>query len=844
MKNSLKLNLFVGLFSLTSVTSLTAAEVNKEELWRNESIPVEKRVDDLLSKLTVEEKIDFLNSELPAIKRLSIPEYVWYSEALHGVIAWNCTSFPQNNAMGSTWNTNLMYQVATAISDEARALKNMGKKEVMIYSPTVNMSRDPRWGRNEECYSEDPFHMSSMARMYIRGMQGDDPKYLKTVCTVKHFAANNVEHKREQIQSIITEKDLREYYFPGFKTCVDDGAQGIMSALNGLNNIPCSAHKWLLTDVLRGEWGFKGYVVADWSAVGSVTKFHKYTDNNAEGCVAALRAGCDQECFRRCPSPMVKGIHEAYKKGLVSEDEINVSVRRLLRLLFLTGEFDNMNNHKYGQIKLSVLESPKHRALALEAAKQSIVLLKNESDILPLSKDVKSIAVVGPFADYCWLGIYSGFPKNRVSPLKGIRNLYKGKIHYAKGCEVTSKNDTVDMNNAIKAASQADVVLAFVGNDEKTSTENLDRSTLLLPGRQSQLLDELCKVNKNVIAVITPSGSTLLGNAQESLKGIVCSWANGQEQGDAIASVLFGDYNPGGKLNTTWYASDNNLPSIHDYNIAHNHTYMYLKDKPLYPFGYGLSYTDFKFSGLSISKKELKANEKAIVSFKISNVGKMDGDEVAQLYIRNKRHSKDMPEKQLKSFKRVHLAKSQSATVNLELLFEDFKTWDEQKKNFVVNPGEYEILVGSSSQDIHLAGSISVAYGIVDKTAKEKIKSEILDNGYVVKYDTTPYIASSDGEKGSLCFDKIYTFYDPGFFVSQWDAAVEYTSSANSVIKVYLDGTLIDEFSVESSRSDMKKMNFKIPIPAYGVPLKLEVYKSAGDIKIKSVDIISPAKKN
>ena len=270
---------------------------------------------------------------------------------------------------------------------------------------------------------------------------------------------------------------------------------------------------------------------------------------------------------------------------------------------------------------------------------------------------------------------------------------------------------------------------------------------------------------------------------------------------------------------------------------------MYLKDKPLYPFGYGLSYTDFKFSGLSISKNELKANEKAIVSFKISNVGKMDGDEVAQLYIRNKHHYKDMPEKQLKSFKRVHLAKSQSATVNLELLFEDFKTWDEQKKNFVVNPGEYEILVGSSSQDIHLAGSISVAYGIVDKTAKEKIKSEILDNGYVVKYDTTPYIASSEGEKGSLCFDKIYTFYDPGF-VSQWAAAVEYTSSANSVIKVYLDGTLIDEFSVESSRSAMKKMNIKIPIPAYGVPLKLEVYKSAGDIKINSVDVISPAKKH
>lgn len=203
-----------------------------------------------------------------------------------------------------------------------------------------------------------------------------------------------------------------------------------------------------------------------------------------------------------------------------------------------------------------------------------------------------------------------------------------------------------------------------------------------------------------------------------------------------------------------------------------------------------------------------------------------------------------MPKKQLKSFKRVHLAKSQSATVNLELLFEDFKTWDDQKKNFVVNPGEYEILVGSSSQDIHLAGSISVAYGIVDKTAKEKIKSEILDNGYIVKYDTAPYIASVEDKKGSLCFDKVYTFYDPGFFVSQWDAVVEYTSSENSVIKVYLDGTLIDEFSVESSRSAVNKMNIKIPIPAYGVPLKLEVYKSAGDIKIKSVDIISPAKKN
>lgn len=341
------------------------------QVWKNSNATINERVESLLSEMTLEEKISYCGSKIPEIERLGISDFEWYGEALHGIIAWNCTQFPQNIAMGATWNPDLMFDVATAISNEARALKNMGKKEVMMFSPTVNMPRDPRWGRNEECYAEDPFLMSEMARMYVRGMQGNNPNYVKTVTTVKHYVANNVEKNRERIHSNINKKDLYEYYFPAYKTCViDEEATGIMTALNGLNGVPCSADKWLVNDVLRNEWGFKGYVIADWAAVKGIEINMNYAKSQPEAAAMAIKAGVDQECFRNEVklAPMVNALKPAIEQGLLTEEELNVTVRRLLRLRFMTGDFDEASLNPYSKITEDVLESETHKALALKAA--------------------------------------------------------------------------------------------------------------------------------------------------------------------------------------------------------------------------------------------------------------------------------------------------------------------------------------------------------------------------------------------------------------------------------------------------------------------------------------------
>lgn len=795
---------------------------------------IDKRVDKMMSQLTVDEKISFLNSEIPGVNRLGIKPYIWYAEALHGLIAWNCTSFPQNNAMGSTWNPQLEYDVANAISDEVRALynsKKTGKREVMMYSPTVNMSRDPRWGRNEECYSEDPYLMATMGRMFVRGMQGNDPKYLKTVCTVKHFVCNNVEHNREQIFSNVTEKELRDYYFSGFRACVNDGAQGIMMALNGINGIPCSANEWLMNDVLRKDWGFKGYIVADWNAVGGVYTNMHYKNSLAEGCAAALKAGCDQECFRPYPSPMVKGIREAYKKGLVSQADIDKSVKRLLRLRFLTGEFDDMSNHVYAQIPKSVMESPSHLALAQKAAEQSIVLLKNENNMLPLKKNLKKIAVIGPFADRCWLGIYSGFPRNRTTPVEAIRNICKGNVVYAKGCEVVAKKDTIDMDEALKAASDADVVIAFVGNDDKTSTENTDRKTLNLPGRQEKLLDKVCDVNKNVIVVIEPSGSTIIGEAQKKARAIVCSWANGEEQGVAIARVLFGDVCPGGKLNTTWYADHNDLPAFNDYNISHGFTYMYNTHKPLYPFGYGLSYTKFKYSNLKIQSKELAKDDSVFVSFDLTNIGNCDGDEVVQLYVSNCIQKKGTPIKMLKDFMRVHLKKGELKHINLKLYFEDFAEWNIKQNTYVVNKSSYEVQIGTSSSDISLRGKVNVDYGKLKSNFYQRLKHPIHE--YQIYYKKETQIDKKSKHWRNLCYNEDVTFKDPGYFVSFWNGHISYTAAKKCHIKVYIEDSLIGAYDLQPDNDG--EYSFKIPIPTYGDPQRLQITSDADFLHIKDV---------
>ncbi|GAB1856701.1 glycoside hydrolase family 3 C-terminal domain-containing protein [Flavobacteriaceae bacterium MHTCC 0001] len=838
---------------------LTNINIINAQVWKDANAKVEDRVEDLLSKMTLEEKISYCGSAIKGIERLDIPPFIWYGEALHGLKAWNCTQFPQNNAMGSTWNPDLMFDVATAISNEARALKNAGKKEVMMFAPTVNMARDPRWGRNEECYSEDPHLMSEIARMYIRGMQGNDPKYVKTVTTVKHYVANNVDKRREYSHSLVKQKDLYEYYFPAYKTCiVDEEATGIMTGLNGLNGVPCSANDWLINGVLRGEWGFEGYVIADWAAVQGIEKRMRFVQTQEEAAAMAIKAGIDQECFRHKirEAPFVKALGPAIAQGLLTEEELDVSVKRLLRLRFMTGDFDDPSLISYSKIPSSVLECDTHKQLALKAAEQSIVLLKNDS-ILPLKKDSGKLAVIGPFADRCWLGIYSGNPKNKVTPLEGIQKFASGEVSFAEGCSVTGDDkDEETIKEAVALAKTSDYVVMVVGNDESTATETKDRTSLSLPGRQHELIKAVQAVNKNIILVLIPSGSTSIGWEQKNLPGIICAWANGQEQGTALAKVLFGDVNPGGKLNTTWVKSEEDLPHMHDYNVETwkddyapevARTYMYSKVEPLYPFGYGLSYTNFEISGVEVSRKRVKEMKDVVVTAKVSNVGNMDGDEIVQIYVRDVESSKVVPIKALKGFKRISVPAGESKTVSIKLPYEAFSHYNVKSKRFEVEPGDFDIMIGQSSEKIVAIKTVSVNGGTIPNikvgqksgyfNANDVNRSKSWD--YLYKDGTFNTSKGGEDEDGSTKWIEYeITFIDPGIYVNTWDAELSFTStSKDAIIEASMQGIKINTYDVAWKQ----KQAIKIPIPPeYGKPVRLRIKTLNGVVEHESIKIIPP----
>ncbi|GAF02500.1 glycoside hydrolase family 3 C-terminal domain-containing protein [Saccharicrinis fermentans] len=841
---------------------LTIGNTTYSQTWRNPDAPIDKRVDDLLSRMTLDEKISYCGSVIPGIDRLGIPDFVWYGEALHGIIDWNCTQFPQNIAMGSTWNPDLMFDVATAISNEARALKNMGRKEVMMFSPTVNMARDPRWGRNEECYSEDPFLMSEMARMYIRGMQGNDPKYTKTVTTVKHFVANNVDKRREYSHSLIGPEDLYEYYFPAYKTCiVDEEATGVMTALNGLNGVPCSANDWLINGVLRKQWGFKGYVIADWAAVQGIEKRMHFAQTQEEAAAMAIRAGLDQECFRHKtkPAPMVQALKPAIEKGLLSENELDVSVRRLLRLRFMTGDFDDATLNPYSKIPASVLECETHKKLALKAAEQSIVLLKN-NEVLPLSKDIEHLAVIGPFANRCWLGIYSGNPQSKISPLDGIIKSAKGEVSFAEGCTVKGDiSDDDKINEAIALAKKSDYVILVVGNDESTATENVDRKNLKLPGKQHQLIKAVQAVNKNIILVLVPSGPTNLTWEQENIPGIICAWPNGQEQGTALAHVLYGEVNPGGKLTATWVKSANNLPHMHDYNIRRwkddygpeiSRTYMYSTTKPLYPFGYGLSYTKFKIENVKLSKSHMKEMDDVMVNMEVLNIGKMDGDEIVQVYVRDVKTNRIAPTKALKGFKRVHIPAGKSKSVSIKLPYEAFSHYDKNTHKFKVESGTFEIMIGQSSENIVAVKAIELTGGDIPEVrvgeksgyfnANDKNRTKKWDHIYENNIVDDHKTKNTDNVSYKWIEYEIL-FTDPGFYVNTWDAELHFKyASKDAVLETSMEGLKINTYKLDGKR----KLPIKIPIPPeYGTPVRLKIKTLKGKIKHASIQIIPPGDK-
>ncbi len=833
-----------------------AQESSSSFPFRNEKLTNDQRARDLVSRLSIEEKISLLHATFKGIPRLDIPKYYHGNEALHGIVRpGKFTVFPQAIAFAATWNPALILSVSSAISTEARARWNelkQGANQKDLYSdlltfwsPDINLARDPRWGRTPETYGEDPFLSGRMAVSFIKGLQGDDPKYLKVVATPKHYTANNEEHNRFECNAIMSDRSLREYYLAPFETAIKEGkAESIMSAYNAVNGIPCTANKLLLTDILRHEWGFNGYVVSDCGGPELLVSNHKYARNKTEAAKLALEAGLDLECGE---DTFTTYMLDAYQKKMVSETQIDSAAVRVLRARFKLGVYDNPESVSYNKISPSVVGCKAHQGLALETARQSIILLKNQKNILPLNKQsIKSIAVVGINAGVCEFGDYSGVPLNKpVSILEGIKDKVGGKVkvnylpwinreegmeliptnyfHVEKSTkkglkvEYFSTNDLtgvsksriesnvnfdpanqppdpfipkspksirwtgiltpgitgeyilsansddglrlyidgkclidkwVDRANTSdkikisleagkaykvimeyydhdgdaiaqlkwtlpekgqtgiyakeqKAARESDYVIAVLGINKSIEREGQDKKDLNLPADQEAFIKEIYKANPKTIVVLVTGSPLSINWIDANIPAIVNAWYPGEQGGVAVADVLFGDYNPAGRLPLTFYKSADDLLPFDDYEISKGRTYLYMDKKPLYPFGFGLSYSKFDYSGLKTDKNDYSAKDSVEINITVKNSGKYNGDEVVQLYAHQELADYKQPVKQLVAFKRVPIKKGETKIVKLNFSIDQLRHWDEANKCWKVAPGEYKLMAGSSSENIY-----------------------------------------------------------------------------------------------------------------------------------------------
>ena len=876
----------LSVFALSSCTnpqnepeaSKPLAAQSDQPKYLDHTQSIDERVDDLVARMTLEEKVAQMLNDAPAIERLGVPKYNWWSEALHGVArAGLATVFPQAIGLSATWDEPHMFEVATVISDEARAKHhNFVSKDkrflyqgLTLWSPNINIFRDPRWGRGQETYGEDPYLTGRMAVQFIKGLQGDDPKYLKTVATVKHFAVHNgPEPERHEFDALADAKDLWETYLPQFEVSIKEGgAYSLMCAYNRYNGEAACSHKQLLQEILRDGWGFDGFIVSDCGAIKDIHAFHKLTPTPQASSARAVKAGTDLNCGNVYPS-----LVQAVEEGLITEAEIDVSVKRLFTARFKLGMFDPQDQVAYAKIPYSVVDSKKHKELALTTAQKSLVLLKNDNNTLPLSKSLKSLAVIGPNADQ-WLmllGNYNGVPSDPVTPLRGIKELLGPSVNvqYAQGAELapgipmfevipskflshdkkpglqveyfdnsllegdvvftethqnidsnwsdkapkegiddddfsvrwrgeltpdesgryqlglastcntnvylngellvnteyhfrneygdprTLKSDWVELKagesytlevtaketyadaqvqlvwaaprenlkkEALQIARDSHAVVMFMGLTARMEGEEMDinvdgfrggdRTKLGLPANQLQLIKEVHALGKPVVLVVLNGSALALNWEQENLPAILEAWYPGQAAGTAIASVLFGDYNPAGRLPVTYYRSVNDLPAFEDYNMT-TQTYRFFKGEPLYPFGYGLSYSSFKYSDMTL-KTSGNINDGVEVEAKITNTSKRDGDEVVQVYVSNKKAGLKLPLRELKAFERIHLKAGETRKLNFKLPAEAFTMIDMQGQK-QLEPGTFEISIGGGQPEQRVKATSNVLSKKVD----------------------------------------------------------------------------------------------------------------------------------
>lgn len=933
--------------------------------FQNPDLPLEERVNDLVSRFTLEEKVQLMCQYQAEIPRLGVKKYKHGTEGAHGV-AWlgEATVFPQNTGLACTWNPELMHEIGEVIADEARVYyqRDPAINGLTIWSPTVDMERDPRWGRTEEAYGEDPYLTGRLTTELIKGMQGDHPFYYKTVATLKHFYGNNNEIDRGSASVSIDPRNKREYYLKAFEAPFREGRAGsMMTAYNGVNGTPCNLNHEV-NDIVKGEWGMDGFVVGDAGDVLGTVMDHGYVESYAEAVAGSVKAGIDSITDEQDIS--FQAIHDALEQQLLSEADLDHALRNTFRVRFRLGEFDPDDRNPYSNVPESKLCAPEHAALSLRAARESVVLLKNEG-LLPLSKEKGSVAVIGPLANEAYTDWYSGTPAYKITPLQGVaEQAGTNRVHFSTGnnhvrlrsaetgsyitiasdggelradvknadeaeiFECTdwgwdnltlqalssgkfvterdheqggglaataeeargwfvkeafsfakAENDALvmkswegkliiedeskrlivageeqstyagfyvevvqdGMEEAVNTAKSADTAIVFVGNSPFINgKETIDRPDITLPHSQQALIQAVHAANPNTVVVIVGSYPFAVNWEKEHVPSLIFTSHAGQELGRAVADVLFGEYNPAGRLNMTWYKSASELPDIMDYDIIKGkRTYQYFEGEVLYPFGHGLSYSEFAYSDLKLSASAVSASDTITISVDVHNTGQMDGDEVVQLYVRAGKSRVVRPLKTLSGFRRLHLVAGEKSTVAFELRSIDLAFWDVTRDRHCVESGTYTLMIGRSAGDIVLETSLEVeGECIPPRTAAAPIRAVNYDNYEAVFVDECceggESIACSQGD-GWIAFHDVEFGSKAEVFEARVSGSIKGGEIEVALDK--MDGTAVAACRVLPTGGAQAWTTVSVPVEA--VSGRRDLYlKLKGDVRISWFRIV------
>ena len=701
----------------TLLIASTTGIIHAQNVFNDPAINEEQRLDDLIARMTLDEKVDALgnNTQVP---RLGI-QASGSVEGLHGIVLGGptygdrantpTTGFPQAYGLGETWDTDLLHRVATYISTENRYLfqnAKYRKSGLIMWTPNVDLGRDPRWGRTEECYGEDAFLTSRLAVAFIKGIQGDHPKYWRNASLMKHFLSNSNEYGRTFSSSNYSDKLFREYYaYPFYKGVTEGESQALMTAYNAYNGTPCIMHP-VLRNIVMKEWGLNGTLLTDGGAFRLLLSDHKRFDNDR----AAAAAACIKAGITKFLDEYKDAVYEALHRKLISVEDIEKAIRGNLRTSLKLGLLDHAEDNPYAAIgvtdTIAPWSKPETKVLVREATLKSVVLLKNKDHLLPLDRHkIKKIAVIGQRATEVLQDWYAGKPFYTVNVLDAIREEAGNdiEVRYVK---------TNRMDSARTVAAWADVAIVCVGNHPTCDAgweqapvisegkEAVDRQSLQLD--QEDLLLQVAQTNPNTIGVLISSFPYAINRANQTVPALLHLTQCSQELGHAVSDVIFGHYNPAGRLIQTWVKNITDLPHMMDYDITHGRTYMYFKEKPLYPFGYGLSYTRFNYSGTTLNDRVIERGDTLRVCFNLKNSGDMDGDEVVQLYVSARKHTDKDPIKQLKAFQRISLRKGETKKVELTVPYTELQVWDEKQSRFILPDKEMTLEIGASSSDIRL----------------------------------------------------------------------------------------------------------------------------------------------